>query len=588
MLQRRGLQFFFPLLMCSLCACEGNRETSLMSVGGDEPPCTTLDELCSSPAGNMDVQEGGREEEPEGGMIIGGTDRQPSPLESGPSVWGRITSTQYMNMVGDVLGIDASDLPIEPDTNPYLFFSIGAGQSVLTEVGAELYAEAAFSIASRYFENLDHVETALGCLPATLGDGCSDQFVRDLGLRLYRRPLEEEEAQRWLQVAEQVIASTQGTWVQGLEAVLAGMLQSTQTLYRLERGETDPDHPDRLRYTSIEMASRVAFTLLDGPPDFELLIAGIEGKLTDSAELGLQIDRLINTQKAREGVQHFFAQYLDLNRLHRIELDIERYPTFSKALIEAMETEIKLLVDDLVYRREGDIRQLLSQKKAYVNRLLAEHYGVSLDNGSPIIFEQIELPSESPRVGFLGLGAFLTMNAHPTDTSPTLRGKYIRERLLCQIVPPPPENIDLNITQEEGEVASLRERLELHRQDPACQGCHSFIDPPGFLFERFDSLGRYRDEVDGIMIDDSGDLDGVQLANSGELAEMLAQDERFSLCMVRQLFRHSLGRLEERGEEGELERIHQRFEASGFKFKALLKALILSEGFRTLSRSDEG
>ena len=140
-----------------------------------------------------------------------------------------------------------------------------------------------------------------------------------------------------------------------------------------------------------------------------------------------------------------------------------------------METEVRLLVDDLVFRSKGDIRDLFTEPRGYVNRALAELYGVEAPGASEIAFVPVDFPSESSRAGILTLGAFLTMNAHPTETSPTLRGKYIRERVLCQAVPAPPDDIDLNLENEAGEEpATLRERLEEHRNNPSCYGCHAY------------------------------------------------------------------------------------------------------------------
>lgn len=592
----------FPVVACALwcfIACEEARRVNLTGPatlesagaragqggtnGGDQGGALSgVDSLGGEPqrAGSLS-----------GGMTSG--EMAPSaPLIPGPPTWARLTRPQYLNSVSDILGVDASDLELEPDTNPYLFTSIGAGESTLSSLGAERYAEAAIEIARRYFERPERLEVDLGCTPSSLEDGCSDQFVRWLGLRLYRRPLTEVEVERWrahasaiLQVSPD-IESQQEAVLFGLQWSLAGMLQSPQMLYRLEVGEPDPAGSER-RYTSLEMASRLAFTLQNTTPDPDLINAGLSGALVDPLALEAEIDRLLETSSARDAVSAFFAQYLDLARIQRVERDPARYPGASPALFQAMELEVQLLVDELVFRDRADIRRLFKQQRAYVNATLAAHYDLSVEGASPVVFEPIELGSDSPRVGILGLGAFLTMNAHPTETSPTLRGKYIRERLLCQEVPPPPDDIDLNLEREEGEAETLRERLELHRADPACFGCHQFIDPPGLIFESFDSVGRFRDSLDGATLDTSGEIDGVSIATAADLANFLANDPRLTQCMVRQLYRFAQGRLETVGEEGELERLHARFASGGFRFRKLLKALALSDGFRTLSLQED-
>lgn len=575
-----------------MIGCEDARRVSLSpissSIGG---------ERAGEGAGGTAPEQSGEAvsgemtgDEMTGGEMTDGGDEAPPPLIPGPATWARLTSAQYLNMVSDILGVDASDLDLEPDTNPYLFTSIGAGESVLSSLGAERYTEAGVEVARRYFERPDRLEMDLGCVPSSLDDGCSDQMIRWLGLRLYRRPLVEAEVDRWREHAGAISALSEGgseaeATLIGLQWALAGMLQTPQVLYRLEAGEPDPNSssPEALRYTSLEMASRLAFTLQNTTPDPDLIEAGVSGALVDPERLTAEVDRLLDTSSARAAVGAFFTQYLDLARLRSVERDPARYPGVTPALLEAMEVEVQLLVDELVFRERRDVRRLFDQRRAYVNATLAAHYDLSVEGASPVLFQPVSLSDESPRAGLLGLGAFLTMNAHPTETSPTLRGKYIRERLLCQEVPPPPDDIDLNLEREVGEAATLRERLEQHRDDPACYGCHQFIDPPGFIFERFDSVGRYRETLDGVALDTSGEIDGVPVSDVAGLAALLADDPRLTQCMVRQLYRFAQGRLETEGEEGELTRLHTRFAADGFRFDQLLRALALSEGFRSLS-----
>ena len=511
----------------------------------------------------------------------------PPPVEGsftpGGRVWSRLTRIQYAHLIEDALFVDLETLglSLEPDTNPYLFNSIGAASSTLSALGVEQYVDAAYEVAALYLSRRELIEMALGCVPSQLRDGCSDQWLRELGLKLYRRPLEEAELERWLALGELAQAEARD-WGVGAEAIVAGMLQSPWALYRLEDGSPDPARPELVRYSELSLASRLSFVLLNSAPDPRLLDLALEGRLSLDDTLSAEIDRLLELPRAREAMMEFFVQFLDVPRLKRVSRDPARYPGFSPELLDAMETEVRLIVDDLAFRRDADIRLLLSEPRAFVNSTLAQHYGLSLEGASPVIFEPVALDPSGPRAGLLGLGAFLTMNAHPTDTSPTLRGKYIRERLLCQVVPPPPDDIDLNLEPEQGEEPqTLRERLEQHREDPACYGCHSFIDPPGFLFERFDAVGRYREEVEGVSIDASGDIDGVVMEDSAALGRYLAEGDRVTRCLTKQLYRFALGRLEVASEEPELERLHELWRREGFRFKALLKQLLMSEGFRS-------
>jgi len=516
---------------------------------------------------------------------VGGT----PAAESGPyaplaATLPRLTASQFQRSLTLVLGPELPTPTLEADTNPYLFYAIGAATTVLSEQGTELYAQAAMEIGSAVFSDVDRRARVLGCAPSAPDDACAEAFVRATGRRLFRRPLSEDEVGEALDLSRD---TAEGDPLRGLEAVLAAQLQSPSFVYRVELGEPAPDSPaGGLRYSAFEMASRLAFLLTDAGPDDALLDAAARGELLDDASVEAQARRLLATPSAREAVQAFFAQYFDLARLQQVSRDPARYPGFTPALLEAMETEVRLLVDDVVFRRRGDVRGLFSARRGYVNSELAALYGVDAPGATRATFVPVHFGPETPRAGLLTSGAFLTMNAHPTETSPTLRGKFVRERVLCQEVPPPPPNIDLDLARQEGEAPTLRERLEQHRSNPICAGCHAFVDPPGFLFEHYDSVGRYRTEAEGFPINAAGDLDSVPLDSALDLADALSSDPRVSACMTRQLFRHALARLDERSDRDLLKALDARFAASGYDFQELLVALALSEGFRTVAASD--
>ena len=238
-------------------------------------------------------------------------------------------------------------------------------------------------------------------------------------------------------------------------------------------------------------------------------------------------------------------------------------------------------------RRDTDVRGVFTTRRTFVNSELAELYGVTADGATPITFVPVELPEDGPRAGLLTLGAFLAMNAHETETSPTLRGKYLRERVLCEDVPPPPDDVDIDITPDpNAEPKTLRERLEEHRKNPQCAGCHAIIDPPGMLFENFDSVGAWRTEDNGYPIDATGDLDGEPLANARELADMLVDDDRVGRCMVTQLYRHAQSRLDADGEEAAINDLDAVFADNGYRFRELLVALVTHESFRYLKATE--
>ncbi|MEZ4380098.1 MAG: DUF1592 domain-containing protein [Nannocystaceae bacterium] len=508
------------------------------------------------------------------------------PFVPGPPTLPRLTAAQYNNALRDVLGAPLPTPLLEPDTNPYLFFNIGAASTTVSEVGVQRYEEAAEAISAAVFADAARREALVGCVPEAADDACAEAFITTFGRRLMRRPLSAEERGRWLAFAAEL---ADGDPWQGLRMAVAGMLQSPNFLYRVELGEAAPtaDDPTRRRFTGWELATRLSFLLWNTTPDDQLLDAAQSGLLDTAEGLRTEAERLLDDPRARPAIQAFFAQYLDLGRLDHVERDSELYPLYTPTLAESMRTEVELLVDDLVFREDTDVRGLFTTRRTFVNDDLAKIYGVDAEGASAITFVPVELPEDGPRAGILTLGAFLMMNAHATETSPTLRGKYVRERVLCEEVPAPPDDVDTNIPEPDGEAHTLRERLEQHRADPSCAACHAFIDPPGFLFEHFDSIGNLRELDNGYPIDASGELDGAPLAGARDLADALIDDRRVGRCMVTQLFRNTAGRLELPGERPGITAIEQDFKASGYRYRALLLAFVTSEAFRTVATPED-
>lgn len=500
-------------------------------------------------------------------------------LEAAPAVLPRLTADQYRNSLKDIFGDDLPVLATPSDTNPYLFYSIGATSTSLSELGTQQYTDSALVVSDWLFADTERWTNAVGCTPADTTAPCVLNFLMGFGQKLFRRPMSDEDLQQWLGVLRD---TSRGDVKRGLHFMIYGMLQSPNFLYRSELGEPDPKHPDRYRYTSFEMAQRLSFLLWNTAPDSELLAAAGRGELTKPEGIYTQALRLLESERSRVAVQDFFAQYLDLGGLDDLDRSPERYPASTETLPESMRNEVRLLVDDLVFRSDSDIRQLFSYKKTFVNKELADLYEIEAPGASPIAFVPATLPADGPRAGFLTSAAFLSMNAHETETSPTLRGKFIRERVLCELVSPPPDDVDTQVEPPGTEPSTLRDRLEQHRSNPRCAACHAILDPPGLLFEGFDSIGATREFDNGFPVDTSGGIDGFEFADGRGLADFLTTDRRVSACMVKQLYRHANGRLDEPGEAKQLEVLDQKFADAGYRFQDLLLELATSEGFRSL------
>lgn len=524
--------------------------------------------------------------DPEGGApgASGGPAGAPV-LTLSPPALPRLTEVQYRNTLADLLGTTVPAMPVEPDTKPYLFYTIGAASTTLSELGTQLYEEAADAVTRAVFQDPGRRAAFVGCELAAPGDACAADFLKRFGRRALRRPLTAEELNRWVAVAQSL--AQPDAW-EGLRLATAGLLQSPSFLYRVELGEPDPSAPGRRRLTGYEMASRLSFLIWNRAPGDALLDAAERGELDTPEGVAAAAKSMLDDEQARVAIQAFFNQYLDLGRLEGVTRDPATYPLFTDGMTEAMRTEVEMLVDHVVFGSPGDARSIFSTRQTFVNTDLAALYGVDAPGATATNFVSVELDPEGPRAGLLTLGAFLTMNAHETRTSPTARGKYVRERVLCQPVPPPPQDVDTTLAPQTTEPLTVREQLEEHRKNPSCASCHTFVDPPGFLFEHFDSSGTYRTtQMGNLPIDSSGDLDGSPLSDARGLATMLENDARVGRCMVTQLYRHAQGRLDTDGEEAAIDELDARFAAASYDFRTLVIELVTHDAFRFVAAQNE-
>jgi hypothetical protein len=197
-------------------------------------------------------------------------------------------------------------------------------------------------------------------------------------------------------------------------------------------------------------------------------------------------------------------------------------------------------------------------------------------------FGEVELPPDGPRAGLLTQASFLALHAHPSRSSPTLRGKFLRENLLCQAIPPPPDNVDTSLPANTRDAMTARQRLTRHRMDPSCAGCHVLMDPLGLALEHFDGIGAYRQTENNLPIDASGELDGSQFQDARGLAAAVARHPDATGCFVRSVLRYARGALENPDETALLAAIGGEFQASTWSVPELLLSVARDPSFRQL------
>ncbi|MCB9708373.1 MAG: DUF1592 domain-containing protein [Myxococcales bacterium] len=513
----------------------------------------------------------------------------------GPRRMALLTASQYLNTLLDVLPSTLS-LPAEsalpPDLKVDGFGSVGASTAALAPTGIEKYEMVAMDVASRLITvcpyHADRNQPVcegwrqrrmafFGCSDGELTDACVAEWVIRFGRRTWRRPLTDAEVSQMSALWKSLAIKFGDPW-RGLEFVLSAFLQSPHLLYRVEYGEPDSEGT-QWRYTGYEMASRLAFTLWDRGPDDALLAAAESGELLSADGVRLQVDRMLDDPRARYGLSGFLNEYLALDRVTDAPKDTLTYPELTNTLRVSMQTELRMLFEDTVFENDGSFLDLFVTHKTFLNPELAGFYGVPAPQEG---WAEGEFPVAAKRGGWLSRAATLFANAHAVRTSPTLRGLFVRQNMLCQSVGSPPPNVVNALEIEpEGGPRTLRSQLEdLHAKDPVCAGCHQRMDPVGFAFENFNAIGKYRDLDNGLPVDSSTELDGIAVNGATELGAALSKHPDTVPCLVKRLYRYATGRIEESREGTAIKDLSAAFEADGYRFKSLVSDLLVSDAFR--------
>lgn len=487
----------------------------------------------------------------------------------------RLTESQYRQSVSDIFGsgIRVSGR-FEPDPRRDGLVAIGVANVAVGAAGFEQYDAAAREIAGQVTGSAQRA--ALGCGPQTgfRDDPCAGQITRKYGRQLFRRPLREAEVRWYVDVAGQVAAEKRDFYA-GVEAVLATMLVSPHFLFRVERAA--PGAADG-RLDDYSMASRLSFLIWNAPPDEALLAAADAGELRTPQGIRRQADRLLASPRFEQGMRAFFDDMLALEDLGGLQKDGAIYPRFSGRLaMDAREQTLRTIVDTLVVRNE-DYRSLFTSRRTFMSRSLGLLYS------EPVVspdWEPREFSQDDPRAGILAQPAFLMAHSHPGSSSPTLRGKAIRELLMCQIVPAPPADVDFSLVLDthNQRFPTARERLAAHNTAPTCAGCHRLMDPLGFPLEGFDGAGAPRRKENGADIDLSGSLRRANFTGALGLGAALAEDPALSSCLVSRLYSYGVGRSAE-SERAWVETVRARFESAGaLRLRDLIQEIVVSPQF---------
>jgi hypothetical protein len=499
-----------------------------------------------------------------------------------PAAAGRLrllTRSQLVNSLHDLLG-DVTVSATEADTVAAGFASVGATYTTISPRGVEQYEAAVLGALTPLFADPARRATILGCTPSGVDDQtCVRRFVTDFGRRAWRRPLTNAEVDRYTQLALGA-AGTLKDVNAALMHTTSALLASPNFLYRVELGQPDSSAGGRYRYTNWEMASRISYLLWNTTPDSGLLTAAEDGKLVTADGVRAEVMRLLSSPRARSGFAGAFGR--ELMGLDALAEDTPKNdPRFTPTLKAAMAAELNHMFESRL-DANADLLDLFDSTTAFANAELATIYGITGITGTTSV--TAPLPAGVPRAGLLGTAAFLTLQSKQDATSPTARGKFVREAILCGEVPDPPDNLDTTLKDPPaGLKPTLREHMEMHRANPACASCHTLMDPLGYAFESFDWLGAVRDKDNGKPVDTTGELEGTAFKDAREFVTALRKLPATQDCLLRNIFRYASGHKETASDTAELSTWKTKFDASGHQLVAFLADIAAGDGFRTVS-----
>jgi hypothetical protein len=340
------------------------------------------------------------------------------------------------------------------------------------------------------------------------------------------------------------------------------------------------------------LATRIAFLLWGAGPDEALLAAAESGALDTRDGVRAQVTRMLADGRARRGFAQFWLETWDLAELEKLDKDAELYPEFTPELVASMAGETVHLMNHLAFDAKADMREMFTTRTTFVDERLASFYDVAMPGERDAQgFARIERTEASGRAGVLTHAGVLASHTHSNTGSTTRRGKFVRQQVLCEAVQDAPPGVSTIFPDPppESEAQTHRERVESYLfAEGYCAACHVRMDPLGYAYEHFDTIGRWRDLDNGRAIDVASDLDGEPYEGAAGLGALLAEDRRAMECFTRKLYRHSVGRLEGEGEEATIAELMDAFEAGGWRFEALLTALVTSDGFTKMTPPVEG
>lgn len=480
--------------------------------------------------GGAEGDDGDGDGDGDGGSDDGAEPVDPQTLDRvGASGLRRLTAAEYTATVRDLLGVDVDAALLLPEDWRQPFdndFTTQVASPALIE-GAELLGS---DVAGLALQTPALQSANVGCTPTGPTDAeCFRTFITAFGRRALRRPLSDAEVERFAVFLAE--GEETGDFYAAVDVALRAFLQHPEFLYRVEIGTPAADAPGIFRLGDHEIATRLSYFIWGSTPSDALLDAADAGELGTPEEIAAAAEEMLLDPRARERIGRFHALWLGYEQLPH-----------APDLTAAMQAETQSLIERVVFDDAMPWQELLRTSQTYVDATLAEHYGLPAPAGGEGWVDY----GDSGRQGLLSHGTFLSAMAKVGDSSPTKRGILVRTRLMCQAIPPPPPEVDVDNTEPPEGVCKEEFYREVHGVG-SCAGCHALMDPIGLGLENYDHTGAFRTtEVDNpaCEISGQGDLDGQPFNGPAELSDLLLDSGTLNRCVASQLYRFAMGHSE--------------------------------------------
>jgi len=488
----------------------------------------------------------------------------------------RLTEQEYRNSIADVFGKEIEVRgSFEPTKRTGGLAAASTGLLSVTPVGFESFSKMANDIAGQVIA--EKYRAKLPCAPRNPkapDDVCAREILSHYGMLLFRRPLTATELDNRVGLSRRMTERTNDFYA-GMQYGLSMLLQLPDFIFRTEVAIPSADGESGT-LDSYSRATRLSFLMWNTTPDAELLKAAGNGELNTSAGLARQVDRLMASPRLEVGMSAFFDDMLQLDTFDTVSKDSLLYPKWGSAMATSAREETLRTVIGLTLHDNGDIRDLMTTRQTYFDRRLAMLYRVAFPFKGDWV--KYEFPADSGRSGILTQISMLSMFSHPGRSSPTKRGVALQEIFLCSPTPEPPNDVDFSeVNNTDGPVKTLRERLMAHTTNKVCAACHQHTDPIGLSLEAFDTIGGYHTTENGAPIDVSATIQGRTFSGAQGLGQYMHDNPRYPACVARRLYSYSRGL--KYSTVDDFEDAYKAFQDSGFRLRALLKSMAVSNSF---------